>query len=255
MTKIILVSLIHNRKGFVGSSIQSAINQLPIKSKWMHLLIDNKSTDGADKIAEVFAKRYNNIKLIKMNDNLGQQKAYNYVLDTWLPNNFQDADVMSILDSDDILMPSALSEVEKMFDAHQEIGGAYSGFGIIDANGRWIVKNHGKAKLVPNQFTEAGQKQLRKIFISNNPCGHLRSYRIKCLRDIGGFDTNYEFATDYNVFGRLLEKYPVVKIDKVLYAFRQHKDQVQSKHSPQQTKDWQDMQKEFRERWTKMGII
>ena len=53
----------------------------------------------------------------------------------------------------------------------------------------------------------------------------------------------------------MLEKYPVAKINKVLYNWRQHDQQVERQHSPQQTKDWQDMQKEFRERWREKGII
>lgn len=255
MSKIILVSLVHNRKNLVGLAIQSAVNQTLSKDKWTHLIIDNKSTDGADLICEIFAKKYNNISFVRMESNIGQQKAYNYVLDTWISDNSSDAEIMCVLDSDDMLVPFALEEVEKMFDAHPEIGQTYSGFSIIDGRGNIIVKDHPKARMVPNQFTEQGQKNLRQIFITQNPIGHMRCFRIKCLRDIGGFNTNYQFATDYNAAGRMLEKYPVAKIDKVLYLWRQHDNQVERQHSPQQTKDWQDMQTEFKDRWIKMGLI
>jgi len=255
MAKIILVSLVHNRKHLVGPAIQSAINQTLLKDKWIHLLIDNASTDGADKVCEVFANKYPHIRFVRMDSNIGQQKAYNYVLTEWRPQNAAEAEIMSVLDSDDMLTPDALSEVEKMFDAHPEIGQTYSGFSIIDGKNNTIAKNHAKARLVQNQFTPDGQKQLRQIFLAQNPIGHQRSFRFKCLQDIGGFNTSYQYATDYNAAGRMLEKYSVVKIDKVLYQWRQHDDQVERQHSPQQTKDWQDMQKEFRERWTQMGII
>lgn len=255
MKKILLVSLIHNRKALVGLAIQSAINQTLGKDKWQHLLIDNASTDGADKVAEVFATKYSHINLVRMPTNIGQQKAFNYVLDEWLPANMPNAELLVNLDSDDELMPDALAEVEKMFDAHPEIGQTYSGFHIISASGAIKHKNHPKAKLVPNQFTPEGQRTLRKMFVKANPIGHLRAFRIKCLRDIGGFNTNYQYSTDYNAAGRMLEKYPVVKIDKVLYRWRQHSEQVERQHSPQQTKDWQDMQKEFSRRWVQLGLI
>jgi hypothetical protein len=142
-----------------------------------------------------------------------------------------------------------------MYKSHPEIGGAYSGFGLIDRKGRTAVANHPKARLMPNQFTPDGQKKLRQRFIIDNPCGHMRSFSVKALLDVGGFNTNYEYATDYNVFGRLLLKYPVVKIDKVLYYFRQHGDQVEGKKSPQQTKDWKDMQKEFTELFKERGLV
>ena len=255
MAKIVLVSLVHNRKHLVGPALQSAVNQTLDKSKWIHLVMDNASTDGADKVAEVFAKKYDHIYFRQMGSNLGQQKAFNYALDEWIPENFPEAEIFSVLDSDDLLEPYALEEVEKMFDAHPEIGQTYSGFHIIDGKGKIKVKNHPKAKLVSNQFTPEGQLRLRKIFLSQNPIGHQRSFRIRCLKDIGGFNTNYLYATDYNAAGRMLEKYPVVKIDRVLYRWRQHSDQVERQHSPQQTKDWQDMQAEFRKRWIDLKLV
>lgn len=255
MKKILLVSLIHNRKTLVGLAIQSAVNQTLDKSKWVHLLVDNASTDGADKVAEVFARKYDHIKLVKMPTNLGQQKAFNYVLDEWLPTNLPDAELMVNLDSDDELTSDALEEVEKMFDAHPEIGQTYSGFHIINSGGTIKHKNHPKAKMVANQFTPEGQLVLRRIFIKANPIGHLRAFRIKCLREIGGFNTNYQYSTDYNAAGRMLEKFSVVKINRVLYRWRQHSQQVERQHSPQQTKDWQNMQKEFRNKWKQIGLI
>ena len=255
MTKIVLVSLVHNRKGLVGPAIQSAINQTLDKSKWIHLLIDNASTDGADKVCEVFAKKYQHIYFEKMDSNLGQQKAYNWVLDKWLPDNAPEAEIFSVLDSDDLLAAVALEEVEKMFDANPKVGMTYSGFNIIDGKGRTKIKNHPKAKLVKNQLSEEGQKILRRIFLAQNPIGHQRSFRISSLRDIGGFNTNYQYSTDYNAAGRMLQKHWVAKIDKVLYLWRQHNKQVERQHSPQQTKDWKDMQKEFREIFTEKGLI
>ena len=255
MTKIILVSLVHNRKHLVNLALNSAVSQNLSKQKWTHLVIDNASTDGADKVCEEYARMFAHIKFVKMQTNLGQQPAFNYVLDEWIPKNMPDAEILINLDSDDELMPNALYEVEKMFDEHPEIGQVYSGFDIIDGKSRITHKNHAKARLVPNQFTAEGQKILRKLFISQNPLGHIRGFRIKCLKEIGGFNTNYQYATDYNAGGRMLEKFSVVKIDKVLYRWRQHDQQVERQHSPQQTKDWQNMQKEFKEKWIKLGLI
>lgn len=255
MTKIILVSLVHNRKNLVKLAINSAISQTLSKEKWIHLLVDNASSDGADRVCEEYAKMFKHIKFVKMQTNLGQQPAFNYILNEWLPNNTPEAELLVNLDSDDELLPNALYEVEKMFDAHPEIGQTYSGFNIIDLKSRIMHINHAKARLVPNQFTPEGQKTLRKLFISQNPIGHLRAFRIKYLKDIGGFNAKYQYATDYNAAGRMLMKYPIVKIDKVLYNWRQHNDQVQSHHSPQQTKDWQDMQKEFAELFKQNNLI
>lgn len=254
MVKIILVSLVHNRKHLVGQAIQSAINQTLPKDKWIHLLIDNASTDGADKVCEVFEKKYKHIHFVKMGINMHQMPAYNKAID-WIDVNYPEAEIMVHLDSDDELKPMALESVLCMFEEHPEIGQTYSGFDIIDKRGTTVHLNHAKARMVPNQFSKDGQRTLRKLFVSANPIGHLRAMRLSCLRDIGGFDGSKRFATDYNMAGKMLEKYPVVKINKSLYRWRQHNEQVERHHSKEQTQNWRDLQKYYRERWAEMRLI
>ena len=255
MAKILLVTLVHNRKHLLGLAAQSAVNQ-SLKGNWKHLLFNNGSTDGAEKVAAFFAKKHKYISVFNSKTNLGQQKAYNKILNEIIPKQFKDTEVIAILDSDDELYPHALEKVSKMFDKHKDIGASYSGFSIIDNNGNIKVLDHSKAKLMPEQFTKNGQLLLRRRFVVSNPCGHFRCYRVSALNEIGGFPTEREFATDYCVFGAIMEKRPVVKIDDVLYKFRQHRyGQVESRNSPQQTADWKYYQAKFLKRWKEEGMI
>lgn len=252
--KIVLVTLVHNRRHLVGLALQSAVNQTLSKDKWIHLIIDNASTDGADKVAEVFAKKYDHMYFERMGENMHQMPAYNWAL-RWIDEHNPDAEVMVHLDSDDTLMPNALEEVHHYFTSHPDIGQTYSGFNIINGSGRIKHKDHPKAKKVPDQFSNEGQLALRRMFVKANPCGHLRAMRISCLKDIGGFDETRRFATDYNMAGKMMEKHKVVKIPKVLYNWRQHDTQVERQHSPEQTKNWQDLQEYYKKRWQEMKLI
>jgi len=254
MSKIILVTLVHNRRHLVGAAIQSAINQTLSKEHWIHLILDNASTDGADKAAEAFAKKHNHIHFFRMGKNLHQMGAYNWAL-KWIEEHHPDADVMAHLDSDDMLLPSALLEVSKMFTAHPEIGQTYSGFNIVNKGGGIKHKNHAKAKMVKDQFTKEGQRNLRRMFVRANPIGHFRAMRISCLKEVGGFNETIRFSTDYNMAGRMLEKFPVVKINQVLYNWRQHDVQVERQHSPEQTKSWHKLQAYYKKRWKGKGLI
>lgn len=254
MSKIILVTLVHNRKDLVGLALQSGVNQTLNKKMWNHLIIDNASTDGADNICEIFNKKYDHIHFVRMDKNLGQMPAYNWALE-WIDENMPDAEIMVHLDSDDELLPIALDEVNRFFDAHPDVGQTYSGFNIINKNGKIKHKNHAKAKQVPNQLTEEGQLTLRRMFVKANPCGHLRAMRISCLKDIGGFDETRRFSTDYNMAGKMMEKHKVAKIPKVLYNWRQHDTQVERQHSPEQTKNWKDLQEYYKQRWKKLNLI
>lgn len=251
---IILVTLVHNRKHLVGAALQSAVNQLLPTDKWVHLVIDNASTDGADKIAELFCGKYKHMRFIRREQNFHQMPSYNWALQ-WIGENYPQAEVMVHLDSDDELKPEALQEVYNTFTKHTNIGQTYSGFDIINKKGHTVHHNHAKARLVPDQLTDEGQKKLRQAFVGANPIGHLRAMRIRCLKDIGGFDESKRFATDFNMAGKMLEKYPIIKIDKSLYRWRQHDDQVERHHSPEQTQNWKDLQAYYRARWTDMKII
>ena len=87
MADIILVTLIHNRRKYLGRALISAWNQTLDKSKWIHLLVDNASTDGADQVAEMFCNNHkdSNVRLVKLPANLGIQKGHNYVLNEYIP--------------------------------------------------------------------------------------------------------------------------------------------------------------------------
>lgn len=255
--KILLITLFRNRAELFRKAINSVLKQTLPNDKFDYLLFNNGSEDKSEQLAKVYSKKYSNIHLFGSEQNLGQQRAYNKILFDIIPKKFNKSIVFCVLDDDDEIYPNALEKVYKMYSKHPEIGGAYSGFSIIDSFGRTLVLDHGKAKLVPNQFSPEGQKVLRRIMVSpnGNPCGHFRTYGIKALRDIGGFEHSRDYATDFNIFGHIIEKYPVVKINSVLYKFRQHGNQIQGTHSPQQTADWKYYQNYFRERWKKMKLI
>lgn len=256
MSKILLVSLVHNRKHLMRKAVESVLQQSLGRDKFSYLLFDNGSDDGSGDLSDVYSRKFPNIHVFHSKTNLGQQGAYNLILNDLAPKLFNDHDVMCILDSDDELYLSALSNVHNTYLKHKNIGASYSGFDIIDDMGNVKVRDHGKAKLMPDQFSDKGQQALRQRFVVSNPCGHFRAYRVSVLKDIGGFPTARQYATDYCIFGSIMEKYPVIKIDKVLYRFRQHRfGQIESTKSPQQTEDYYYYQKYFKERWKEMNLI
>ncbi len=222
MARILLVTLSHNRGPLIRSTIKSVLAQTLSPNKFDYLIFDNNSTDNAKKIIKIVENKYSNIHAYLSATNLGQQASYNKILNEIVPKHFSKAEVMCILDDDDEIYPHALHKVDKMFSDHPGIGASYSGFSIIDGRGFTKVADHGKAKLVPKQFSKKGQLALRRRFIASNPCGHFRSYRISALNGVGGFPTEREFATDYCIFGSIMEKYPVVKVDDILYKSPQH---------------------------------
>ena len=257
--KIILVSLVHNRKSLVEQALQSAANQTLLKDKWRYLILDNASTDGADKVCDEFSKKYPNIHFVRMSRNLGQMPAYNWILNEWIPNKCRDAEIMVHLDSDDLLADCALHEVSKKFSTNKSIGQIYSDFSIISSGGGIKVEKHPKAKRVNPEIelTEQGQKILRKMELKLNVIGHIRAMRISALNDIGGFDESYKYSTDTNMSCRMLSsKYKVAKIPKVLYFWREHgKQQIQGSNAKDQIKCLQKIIIKYKRKWKAAGLI
>lgn len=257
MKKFLVISLVHNKKQFLSDCIMSVVNQTMPKDKFIHLLIDNGSTDGAQVVCEVFSKKYSHIRLVKMDQNFGQMPAYNWALREWIPKEMPEAEIMCHVDADDLLSNIALDEVEKKFRIGVDIGQTYSDFNIISASGITKIKAHPKAKQVDPkiELTDRGQAILRLFECRFNSIGHLRAMRISSLNDIGGFDESYKYATDVNMACKMLSsKYKVAKIPKILYHWREHgKDQVQGSVSGEQTKCWKELISFYSEKWKKEG--
>jgi glycosyltransferase involved in cell wall biosynthesis len=250
--KILLVSLIHNRANLLSDCVMSAVNQILPRDLYTHLLLDNSSTDNAPQIAQMFAQKYSHVRFESMGSNLGQMPAYNWVLNEWAPKYEPEALVLAQLDSDDRLTTIALEEVYNKFKSNNDLIQTYSDFSVIDVAGRVKIKAHPKAKQVdPNiELTEEGQSRLRELEVRHNNIGHCRAFRIDYLREIGGFDETYKYATDVNMACKSLSsKYKVAKIPKVLYEWRQHGEQIEGAASKEQTDCWEKLRQKYASQW------
>lgn len=63
---------IYNAELYLGRAIESVIEQ--IYTKWELILVDDCSTDGTKKIIEEYARKYSNIKYIRLAQNSGNAK-------------------------------------------------------------------------------------------------------------------------------------------------------------------------------------
>lgn len=258
MVDIILVTLVYNRKNYLTEALKSALGQTLDKSKWMHLIMDNASTDGAGEMAEQFYanNKESNVRFIKQPTNLGIQNGFNYVLNNFIPQYCPEVKIFSVLEADDRLTSDALEEVYKMFTEHPEIGESYSDFSSMDGNGKILHDVYpNRTPYVQNQFTEEGQRELRRLFGTIVAGGHQRSYSVKCLQEIGGFDPKYEYANDVEITARILEKYPVVKICKVLYCWRDHHNSASVHFRQKQVQQSTELQIMFPKRWAELKIL
>jgi glycosyltransferase involved in cell wall biosynthesis len=241
MVRFVLVTLVHNKQDFLKQCIRSALAQT--YKNFLYIIVNDGSTDNSDKIIQNFKKKNGNVIYYSFPKAQGQMPRYNFVLQK-INKLYPDIQFMGHLDADDMLASTAVEEMFQYFKRRPEnIGHISSYFSIIDAKNNII---HKVGRSFPKLQTQA---QWRAAQLTNNLFGHFRVMRIKCLNKIGGFDEQFEFATDYNMACKMLDRYNVDVFPKVLYLWRKHGKQVEKQHGAKQTQNWKQIQKYYKKKW------
>lgn len=98
--KISIIITIYNAEKYLKATIDSVINQT--MSDFEIILTDNGSTDGSRVIAEEYANKYKNIRIIYVQDNIGTGAGQNIGL------RAANGEYIYFLDSDDIINKNLL---------------------------------------------------------------------------------------------------------------------------------------------------
>ena len=119
-------------------------------------------------------------------------------------------EIMAYLNSDDLLAPGALDFVARFFAAHPEVDAIYSHRVFVDENNMvtryWILPPH---------HTWSMQ---RWDYIPQETC----FWRRRIYEKVGGIDSTYQFALDYDLFVRFMEHGRLERVNRFLGAFREH---------------------------------
>lgn len=121
-------------------------------------------------------------------------------------------DIMAYLNSDDMLAPGALEFVAKFFGEHPRVDGLYSHRVFVDEDNLvgsyWILPPH------------SNWLMKRWDYIPQETC----FWRRRIYEEAGGIDPSFQFALDYDLFVRFMERGRMVRVNRFLGAFRKHAD-------------------------------
>ena len=242
MLRFALVTLVHNKDKFLTDCFRSTFRQT--FKDFLHIVVNDGSTDNSEEVINHFVKKKGNIVYYPFKDKAGQMPRYNYVLRK-LNKNYPHIKYMGHLDGDDMLLPDAIHDTFKYFETtrRKNVGHLSTKFYIMDAKNTVVDKK-------PRDFPRLDNiNQWRKAQIINNLFGHFRVMRMDCLNKVGGFDEQFEFATDYNMACRMLDKFNVDVLPRPLYLWRRHGKQVEGINGKKQTECWRLMQQYYKKRW------
>lgn len=200
-SRVSIVIPAYNHARFLGEAIESTLSQTVLPSEI--IVIDDGSTDRPESVAG----RYPEVRLIRQT-NQGLAAARNSGI------RASSSEYVVFLDADDRLMPKALEVNLAQFAAHPECGFVYGAHCLIDATGQIRT---------PLPLRPIGEDPFATMLAQNAVGMHATVlYRRELLEAMGGFDKNYPFCEDYDLYLRLSYRYPVVCTDQCLAEYRRH---------------------------------
>ena len=201
LPKISIVTPSYNQAQFVGFTARSVLLQRYPNLEY--IVMDGGSTDATRDVLAPCADRF--ACFVSEKDN-GQSDA--------IRRGFErsSGEIMSYLNSDDMLAPGALHFIARFFAEHPEVDAIYSHRVAVDDTNKvlwyWILPRHSNWYMT------------RWDLIPQETCFWRRSLYEKC----GPIDASFRFAMDYDLFVRFMQKGKMVRVNRFLGAFRKHEE-------------------------------
>jgi glycosyltransferase involved in cell wall biosynthesis len=201
MLRISIVTPSFNQAAFLESTIESVLTQS--HSNVEYIIMDGGSTDHSQDIIRKYAEK---LAYWQSEKDGGQANAINK---GW---KIATGDVLSYLNSDDLLMPNALSTVAAAFESHPEVDVLYGDAIVIDTSG---VK-------IADRFSHPFEPQ--KIFTTwEDPIAQPSAFvRKSVLKKFGGFDESFHFCLDFEYWIRIFDQSKLLHTPTFLSAIRHH---------------------------------
>jgi glycosyltransferase involved in cell wall biosynthesis len=209
--KISIITPSYNQGKYIEKTILSVLGQ--DYQDYEYIVMDGGSNDGT---IDILKKYGNRLKWISEKDK-GQSDAINKGL------IISKGKIVSYLNADDVLADNTLRFISEFFDRHPGIMWISGGYGIIDENGKKIrhaITYWKKIWLSLHKLLNTGA--ILKIF--NYIPQPSTFFRKEVFKKTGLFDTSLEFTMDYDLWLRIIKKYPLKVTYKTLSFFRIHND-------------------------------
>ncbi len=206
MKKYPLVTVItptYNRASFLEETIQSVLKQDYPNIEY--IVLDDGSVDETTGVVKKFGDKL----IYEHHKNIGEVKTVNKGF------SMSHGEIIGVVNSDDPLLPGAISEVVKFMTQNPEIIVVYPDWVKIDENGKVIEKI-----VTPNYSYEY------MLRTHDNITGPGTFFRKTILKKIKGRDFQFKYVSDYDFWLRAGLIGQFAKISKTLATSRVHPGQA-----------------------------
>jgi glycosyltransferase involved in cell wall biosynthesis len=222
---VCLLMTLHNRARFVPAAIRSVLTQT--LSTFHLIVVDDGSSDQApDLVAQLAAEDAarlgrSRVTLIR-SPRIGRFAALALAHDA--AARLAPSALLGWVDSDDLLVDTALAETTAFLQTHPSCGMVYTQHIIIDEANR--PQGLGPRCLVPYS-----PQALLLDFLTH----HFRLFRPSLYRDIGGVDSSFTSAGDYDFCLKASERTTILHLPRPLYCYRVHPESISLARRDEQT--------------------
>lgn len=204
---------VYNGATYLREAIKSILSQS--YKDFEFIIIDDGSTDDSLKIIESFAQSDNRI-YFESHENCGLPTSLNKGL------RLAKGTYIARQDADDISLPYRLQKQIEFFHNHTDAVLVFGGLQFIDKNGRV------EGTLTPGIADELIPWHL---LFTNCVLGHGQvMFRKEAVLALGGYDVQYKYGQDYELWSRLVRQYTIHSIPDILFQYRRHENNISNAH-------------------------
>ncbi|MDB6174798.1 MAG: hypothetical protein JWL59_4109 [Chthoniobacteraceae bacterium] len=199
---------VYNCARYLNAAIESILAQT--HRDFEFLIIDDASTDSSLSIIEAYSDR--RIRVVRNPANLGLTRSLNIGL------RLASGEFIARQDGDDISMPERLATQLAFLEKNADVALVGSQARLLDEFGR----SRGRRDLPLEPAS------IRWANLFENPIPHSSvMFRTRIVRDeFGGYDETFGCCQDYELWSRLMARYPVWNLPGRLAGLREHSASV-----------------------------
>jgi glycosyltransferase involved in cell wall biosynthesis len=211
-----------NAERTIGAAIESALAQT--RGDFELVVVDDGSTDATAARAAVYMSD-GRVKIVSHeNRGLGAARATGIAATS--------APLVSLLDSDDLWMPTYLQRVGAALEEQPEAALAYCDAWVIDDDTRRVWRKGGTDHMRPPERPPAAPAALLRELVERNFVFGLVTMRRSALADVGSFRPDLRAAEDYELWLRLAASgHSFVRVRERLAVYRRRGDSLSADSS------------------------